>query len=558
MILIFSSWIILLYCFLGFGIAAESLLKFTPKNIAITLLIGMAAQTVGLTFLAFFVPIGFGVGIANLIAASFLILKFRELIIESLKNFGRDFRKISILLKATLLIILLSALFKCAQSPFILDNERYYVQTIKWLNEYGFVKGLGNLDVAFGQTSAWHIMQSGFNFNFLTNRINDLNGFLLVVCSFWFISKFDAKLKEENQFHWIGFIVLFNLLSYQFLNAPSPDLPLFLIAQVIFLLFLENKTADDIKIIVLLFVFLAFIKITIAPLGLLLIFLFWREKRGAGFFITTSFVFGSLWMAKNIFLSGYPLYPFAHFPIDLDWTVPKKVLVDFNHIVKNHEFLAISHFADLSYWDKFLLWMQFGGINGIFNKGIVLLFALAPFTQKMRTIFEYRLLYVALLIHFITIFLMSPQFRFFLPEFIFLSALVLSDILNRMKTHPKWVASGLLAAAFLPVFAIYFINLKSLTTNRLNQDPEKVSWQQLYLPEKNSKFGDIGFVKLQNGNLDYYSPAVDFYIYGTADGPLPCINKNQINYFEKHMQIIPQLRRKSLNDGFYSKEITVK
>ena len=35
-------------------------------------------------------------------------------------------------------------LAQSATLPFIIDNESYYIQTIKWLNEYGFVKGLAN------------------------------------------------------------------------------------------------------------------------------------------------------------------------------------------------------------------------------------------------------------------------------------------------------------------------------------------------------------------------------------------------------------------------------
>jgi hypothetical protein len=63
----------------------------------------------------------------------------------------------------------------------LIDNETYYIQTIKWLNEFGFVKGLANLHPFFAQTSGWHILQSAFSFSYLPFSNNDLNGFCLLL-----------------------------------------------------------------------------------------------------------------------------------------------------------------------------------------------------------------------------------------------------------------------------------------------------------------------------------------------------------------------------------------
>ena len=63
------------------------------------------------------------------------------------------------------------------------------------------------------------------------------------------------------------------------------------------------------------------------------------------------------------------------------------------------------------------------------------------------------------------------------------------------------------------------------------------------------------FDKIKLENLDYYSPKIDYFIYATCDGPLPCVNKNELNYFKKELKIIPQLRTNQLKDGFFSKEI---
>ncbi|MDI1255934.1 MAG: hypothetical protein PSV16_07515 [Flavobacterium sp.] len=555
MIVIFISWLILLGCFMITGSATDAFLKIHTTNPVFKIMIGMMAQTVLLTICAFFVPIGLGLFAGNMLLTIFLALIFRKKITNEFLALSTSFRTFSIYAKAIFGIILLSALFKCAQSPFILDNESYYVQTIKWLNEYGFVKGLANLNVAFGQTSAWHVLQAGFNFSFLTERINDLNGFLIVICSFFFIDEWNKKSASGN-INWLGLIVTFNVLLFQFINAPSPDFPLIIISQLLFYIFLKRgKTASDLKMMALLTLFLIFIKITIAPIAVLVLYELYKQKKGFQFFMITGFLFGFLWLLKNIILFGYPLFPLPFLRIDADWTIPNALLQNLNNMIKNHEFMTIKGYKSFSIVDKFLIWIRFGGINSIFNKGILMLFLLVLFTKQMQTSMQFRILYFALLLHFIIVFLVSPQFRFFLPEFIFLSVILIADIFNRIKIAPKFVNLFLVSSVILPLVISLLIDFKTLTSNKLNQKEAAIKPSQLYLPELNSRYGNIDFETFTEGNLKFYSPKQNFFFYGTANGPLPSTNIKIIQRFKKRYHIIPQLRTGELKDGFYSKKI---
>ncbi len=557
MIVIFFSWFILFFCFLTFGIATEFLLKIKSKNATLTLLLGMVTQTVLLTICAFFTAIGLEVLIANMIFSSFLALYFRKDLRLILKSIGTDFKSISIYLKISFAIILFSALLKCAQFPSILDNESYYIQTIKWLNEYGLVRGLANLNAAFGQTSGWHILQSGFNFSFVTNCINDINGFLLVICIFYFLTQTEVLLKQKKQFHWTLFIVFFNVLSFQFINAPSPDMPLFLIGQVVFYLFLkENKTFETTKVITLLLVFLVFLKITIAPIGLLVLLLVYQEKRGTLFLALIGLIFGFLWMAKNVILTGYPLFPFSFFGWNVDWKMPENLILKINNMIQNHEFIGLKDYENFSVIDQFTIWIQFAGINGLFNKGIIVLFILALFTKKIQTVRQYKTMYALLLIHFILVFLVSPQFRFFLIEFIFLASIIAEDLFYRLKVKPIFIHTMLLIAVLLPLLMIFLVDIQYINSNKMNQQTDNFSWSQMLFPESNSRFEKSSFEKHTEGNLTYFSPIPNFFFYGTANGTLPCTNVKIISSNKKKLHIVPQMRTQNLNDGFYSKTIT--
>lgn len=109
--------------------------------------------------------------------------------------------------------------------PFILDHFGYYVPTIKWLAEYGMVKGISNLDWVLGQMSPWHIFQAGFaHFSDEFLRINVL---LLLLFFLYIIEK---KI-------WV--MLCFSPILLLFVHSPSPDL-----AVIIFSLMILNEILE--------------------------------------------------------------------------------------------------------------------------------------------------------------------------------------------------------------------------------------------------------------------------------------------------------------------------
>jgi hypothetical protein len=508
-----------------------------------------------LSICSFFFKIGLEVFIANfLICIGLSIWKSRK-IKESLKEITNDLKFLSTTSKFTILTIFLFSLFKCAQYPFIIDNESYYLQTIKWINEYGFVKGLGNLHIYFGQTSPFHILQAGFNFNFLTDRMNDINGFLLLLSSVYFITEFEKRYLKNGEIHWIGFILVFNILFFQFINAPSPDLSIVLVSQILFYLFLDKEDSmDNFKIITFLFLYLLFIKITVAPLGLLIIYMLGFHKKRLYYLIFFGAIPPVIIVLKNLIITGYPFYPFDFFPLKSDWKIPQELLEFVTYITEKAGYFKNVSEYNPSLFIKLNSWLHLGGINRIFNLGILLLFAFGFFIKKIQKQTKYKTLYIILAIHFIILLLTSPQFRFFLPEFVFLSVLILSSIFVYFKISIKFFRNAQVISIVLSLILMEFIDYKNLTENKLHQRTGKYNWNQILIPEKNSKYATLEFEKIKEGNLDYYSPKENFFFYGTANGKLPCVNKVQIDYLKKKYHFKPQLRTSNLKDGFYSKK----
>lgn len=554
MIVIALSWFVLLLFFIPSGIALKSLLNLKSTGNYIPIFLGIFIQCLGLSICAFFFKIGIELFITNfLLLIGLSIWKSKE-IKENLKGIKADLKNLSGISKLCVVSIFIFSLFKCSQFPFIIDNESYYIQTIKWLNEYGYVKGLGNLHIYFGQTSSFHVLQAGFNFNFLTDRSNDINGFLLNLSSIYFITEFEKRNKINKEIHWIGLVLVFNILFFQFINAPSPDLSIVLISQILFYYFLDKEDSlDNFKIITLLFLFLILVKITIAPFVLIIIYLAYHNKKRILFLLFSGAVVAAVLILKNTIITGYPLYPLNVFPFNTDWKIPQELLEFISYITQKAGYFKNSALHNPTLLQKLDSWLHLDGINRIFNVGMLFLFGIGIFTKKIQTQIRYKILYIIFLIHFIILLLTSPQFRFFLPEFVFFSVLILNSIFSHFKTSIKFIQYAVLISIVLPMILIEFIDYKNFTENKLHQQTGKFNWHQILLPSENSKYANLEFEKINIGNLNYYSPKENFFFYGTANGELPCVNKVQIDYLKKKYNFIPQLRNSNLGDGFYSK-----
>jgi hypothetical protein len=556
MLLILLSWILSLLFFIPSGMTVKLLLKIETKNVFIPAFLGLFIQCFLLTCCCFFLKIGLTVFVINFMIQIGLCLWKSKEIKQNIDDTVTDLKSLSVISKFTLLSILLFSLLKCAQFPFIIDNESYYLQTIKWINEYGFVKGLGNLHIFFAQNSPFHVLQAGFNFNFLTDRINDLNGFVLVLSSGFFITEFEKKYLQNSEIHWIGLVLVFNILFFQFVNAPSPDLLVLLLSQVIFYIYLEKENDfSNFKILTIFFLFLFFIKITIAPIGLLLLFILVNDRKNIFFFGVFSTLISGVLLLKNSVITGYPLFPFNFFGLDVDWRIPNVILDFMAAPIRNPGYFKGNIVINPSLFTKLSSWFNLGGINRFFNYGMLFLFIIVPFMKEFLSNPKYKRLYFVLLIHFLILLLTSPQFRFFLPEFIFLSVLVFRFLIIYFKISLKHTRFLLLTAILAPILILEFIDYNFFTHNQLLHSKDYYHWSQILIPEKNSKDAAIQFEKIKDGNLEYNSPKGNFFFYGTGNGDLPCVNKVQINYFKTHYFILPQQRTSDLKDGFYSKNL---
>jgi len=267
---------------------------------------------------------------------------------------------ICLFLGACFFILLLKSscvvdLYGTGESVFHSDTGYYHAQSIRWIEEYGVVPGLGNLLSPLAIDYLWFQPCALFSFAaFLPQRLHALEGLLV----FWAMlyatggalqvrSKKSVGRKFSDIYRALLFIPLFEVGNYVVSDSGDDPVAVMVLVSIgATLLFLENirNQADSeggcrgggkllLCATVLLLLFTVGIKLSALPLLLLVALLMmplilrreWQQV-GAILLICSCVLVPKL--VRSVILSGYLLYPLA--ALDLfrfDWKMPSAVLI---------------------------------------------------------------------------------------------------------------------------------------------------------------------------------------------------------------------------------------
>lgn len=559
MFLILLSWIYILFTTLNLGCFLDKILGLKVKNFAVISILGLFLTTIITSFWAIIGRINFEFHIAILLLNITLFLSNKIVILSIYRNFYNDIKNLEKSLKIFLGIITFFIIAQCASVPYAIDNESYYIQSIKWINECGFVKGLANIHFFLGQTSGWHITQSAFNFSFLYDKFNDLSGFCLLLGNIFAIQKLNDYFKNHDKTNLIiGLFPIANVFLFQFISAPSPDMPIYVFTFVIFAYFLENYgkiNNETFNLISILVLFCMYIKTTAIGLCLLpLIMIFKNFKQLKIYKITfLSVLILGLFVTKNMIVTGYALFPMTNnFGFVADYQIPEKIAVLYYTLTKYFAYsLTEEQFNQMTAWEVFLRWFAMPKLHGIFNKLSLFLVIFTPIIlYKFFNQRKFWILYFIMSVQLLLLFLSSPQYRFFMNFILFFTFLWMAIIMTKRKQILILLGFSTFATAFVLFVPL---NLKSLARNEHAVATSNFSIQSIIFPHQNSKY-ETSFERMENDHFYYNSPTnIDFF-WGTADGEIPCVNKAQIEYFDQKYNVKPQMRSDDLKDGFYAKD----
>jgi hypothetical protein len=561
MFLIILSWFYIHFTTINLGFGMDKIINLKNKNFVITSILGLFSVTIFGSIWAVFGRINIEFHVVLFLVNVVLFIKYRNSISTLYNSFWDEIKALDWILKLYLILIFLLIVAQCASIPYINDNESYYIQTIKWINEYGFVKGIVNLHFFLGQTSGWHVTQSVFNFSFLYQNFNDLSGFCLFLGNLFAIQKLQEYPKNKIYLT-IGLLPIANILFFQFISAPSPDIPVYVISFILFFYFLENYKNTSVEIfnlIVILVLFVLYIKnttLTFVLIPLLLLGLNFKQlSRNLIKPTAIATLILILFITKNMIICGSPLFPAKVFnSITTNYAIPE-VIERFYYSQLNYYgyFVTKEQYHSMSAFDLFLRWLTLPKMNGIFNKIGILLIVIVPFfIYKFQNKKRLWTLYGLMVVQMILLFITSPQYRFFLNFILFFSLFCLACCVSNKK-----IIHFILLSSLLPLLVILVIpiNLHRFANTNFMNKTSTFSVDNCVFPHNNTK-SDTGFETVQLGNLRYHSPIKNDFFWANGDGDLPAVNKDQIEYYKKKFHIIPQMRTKDLKDGFYAKKLS--
>jgi len=561
MVLILFSWLYILFSSLSFGIGFLKLLRSATLEITITSILGLFSITIFASIWAIFGPINSAFHSVLLLLSILLGLRNKEEFLTLFQKTKTFYVAFPSTIKALLLISSFLLLAQSATLPFIIDNETYYIQTIKWLNEYGFVPGLANLHIYLGQTSGWHITQSVFSFSFLYDRFNDLNGFCLLIGNFWAFQKLHCYFKTKIRLDLVfGLLPLTYAFVFQFISAPSPDFPVYIFGLILFSVYLESHVdnqKETFGLITVLALFVLFIKITAFVLFLLPFFVLIKQyevnkKQLFKMGILSSLVL-ILFIVKNTILTGYPLFPLTFITMpDLNYRVPIEIMdFLFSQNIMHFFYIPFGTLDATPLSDIMVLYFFRNGVDSIVAIATIVILIISPITiyKKFPKQNIWSIYFIFILLLILLVF-SSPQYRFYVYFTIFFGLLLLSIVLTSRKKILALMGLSLTLVAlllFVPMSFNRLTNNKSLALN------STFKLKNLLIPEPNTN-DNQSYNYFTKENLTYYSPIDYPFFWITGNGDLPCVNAEQVTYFETYFHVLPQLRGASVKDGFYAKK----
>ena len=516
MLIILVTISILLIIIFGNGIFFGKILKINSESFSLTSLLGIMSVTFLETMIAFFFPLNFYIELIFIIIGIIGIIQFLRI-----KNYIYfDFKKnINFWFCFYVVIILFVASF----SPYLYDHYSYYFPTISYLREAGFVKGISNLDLLLGQTSFWHIFQAGFS-NLIDVNLR-INCYLLIL--------FLIYIYERKCWIFLFFIPLF----LPFIQQPSPDLPIFVIALIVVNELMNDRNRS---LILYLSLFAFCIKPIMFWLPLLLILDSFYRKRFNIKMLIPVLVFGSLFVSKNLFLFGFPVFPAAFIDFNLPWKPSNEILNYSSQIglMKTYDMkYSYQQVADFNFSEKIYHWFTIG-MKSVLNLAIVFCLVILGYFAFRKKGFFYKLLFVCFLIKFILIITFSAQYRFFIDLYLITIFLVFKDISEE---------KAVFTSVFLSIFISILFTFPGFVKHRFYMG-RWMSGFQLSQLIKPTEFKSEESKSFQIGNLKFN--VTKGLIYKT---PFPALSLYWLKTYQ-YYNVFPQ----NSNNGFVQKKLTEK
>lgn len=525
MLLMFIGFVLIIPALAGWGYWFRNIFGTLWQGFAAILVGGIFLLTIVWTILSFFMPLGIELELGALIFGYWSLWLFRQQFL-SLSFFKKE--------RWFFFNIFLLVLFAGSFYPFIMDHFGYYVPTIEWFKSFGLTKGVSNWHLTLGQASFWHVFQAGFSS--ITDTFLRINTLILLIY-LWYI--FEQKT-------WVH--LCFFPLLFLFVQSPSPDLPVIVLALMV----LEHllRSVGNFKALLAVSIFIFTIKPTILWLPVFA-FSIWvsQYKSFRVLDLWPSLMVLLLFFIKNIWTFGFPIFPVQVLDFEVPWRPYQPLLNESSQIAMLKTFdmqYNLEKIQAFDFWAYVIHWLSLEGVKSLINALFLLfLFVFTGYVLVKKNI-KLLLLWGAVVLKSILILKFSAQYRFFLDVFFVVFFVIFFLYITRRQALTLFYVLSLIV---LGVLSFPTIIKKSLPSFKVSHFMSGFTTSQLIRPAyyELNRYQDY---KL--GNIKFYVP--EGYPL-SFDTPPPAIPLGELKRFYQ-MKIFPQKLGKNINDGLVWKRLS--
>ncbi len=348
---------------------------------------GIVLVTVYAQIVSLFTKVGLGANIALVLVCILIAVYYREEIYADAVSMFYKLRT-----KGNGLIYLLVFLvmaYGASHGVMHYDSDLYHAQAIHWIEDYGIVRGLGNLHVRLAYNSAAFPLSALYSFSFLGGQsYHVMAGFFALLLAWQCV---DIK-NVVRRGHFIvsdfarlaAIYYLFNI--YDEMVSPASDYFLSILVFYCVIHWLDinikhEKSFVPYILLALLGIYAITIKLSAAPMIILSVIPIYKlmhnrtkeKMKALGISVAMALIITIPFFIRNIIISGWVLYPVTFLDFfGFDWEIPKGLAA--------YDALEIKTFGrgytDVATYGSvpFLEWIRhwFDSITGI-NKIVIIL-----------------------------------------------------------------------------------------------------------------------------------------------------------------------------------------
>ena len=341
--------VILIWCymlmttfFVGYGILRiiTHRIPYQIRHMDSYLFCGLVGVTVYAQFFSLVCKVGL---LANLILCTVclvIVLIDRKALGSKLKVLWSDIKRKGSGKRGRMLVILfLFLLFAYGTSRGIIhyDTGLYHAQSIRWLEEYGVVKGLGNLHCRLAYNSSSFALSALYSMSFLGGQsyhcCAGFLAFILAVICLRIIDSIRNGRLCTGDFARV-MCIYYLVIIFDEMVSPASDYFMVLTAFYIVIRWLDlleqqEKTVLPYALLCVLGVFLMTVKLSAALILILVIhpaYYILKEKRWREIilYLFLGVITALPYFIRNVIISGWLVYPFTQIDLfEVPWKIPK-------------------------------------------------------------------------------------------------------------------------------------------------------------------------------------------------------------------------------------------